>query len=170
MKKILILGCIVSYIFTSCFKDTGNYNYEKINAPTWLYNYTSLPIYITTYAGDTAKGVVPFMFDSPDSVEILKNLRYEWRYKGILLSEQKDFYMETDSLIKILNLPFAQTSGGEGTFAMIDKTTGIKHMVRTWLTVRPRIYQGDWVILSENGANSKVSFLKKKINKVESAL
>lgn len=163
MKKILILGCIVSFIFASCFKDTGNYEYKEQNTPIWLYNYTSTPIYVTTYAGDTAKGVVPFKFDSPDSMAIYNNLRYEWRVKGVLISEQKDLFVKTDSIIQLLNLPYSEISSNEGTFSVIDKTTGVKHMIRTFVSIRPRFFQGDWIILSENGGNSKLSFYKKKV-------
>src|SRR5690606_29004247 len=132
-----------------------------LNQPIWNWNYESTPLYITTYAGDTAKCVVPFEFPG-DSTEILKHVRYEWRFRGILLSEDRNFWMPTDTLIEKLGLPFSETSGSNGSFSIIDTRTGVKHMVRTWVTIRPKFYQGDWLILSENGVNSKLSFYKKK--------
>jgi hypothetical protein len=162
MKHIKILGftlCVV--MLMGCFKDKGNYDYAELNAPTWLFNNLSTPIYITTYAGDTARAKVPFQFEK-DSVKMLANSRFEWKFNDVLLSEERDFNMPTDQLIAKLNLSFSEPSGSSGSFSIIDKTTGVKHMVRTWVTIRPKFYQGDWAILSESAGNSKLSFYKKK--------
>lgn len=162
MKTLYSIGFLVSILLLyGCYKDQGNYEYQELNEPTWLHNHLSTPLYITTYAGDTAKHQPRFDFGA-DSAEILKHMRYEWRFRGILLSEERDFWMPSDTLINKLNLPFSETSGSNGSFTIIDTRTGVKHMVRTWVTIRPKFYQGDWLILSENNANSKLSFYKKK--------
>lgn len=162
MRNLKLIGLVLCiFVLSGCLKDKGNYDYSELNTPTWDWNYLSSPIYITTYAGDTAKSKVPFHFEG-DSAKILSNVRYEWRFKGILLSEERNFWMPTDKLIEKLGLPFSETSGSNGSFSIIDKTTGVKHMARTWITIRPKFYQADWLILSEDGANSKLSFYKKK--------
>lgn len=162
MKNIRIIGYLLCFVMlTGCFKDKGTYEYAELNAPVWLFNYQNTPIYITSFAGDTVKATVPFKFDK-DSTRILANSRFEWRFKDILLSEERNLKMPTDKLIAKLNLPFSETSGANGSFAIIDKTTGVKHMVRTWVTIGPKYAQGDWLILSEDAANSKLSFYKRK--------
>ncbi len=162
MKNLITIGCFLFIFFlTGCFEDEGNYDLKETNEPTWLWNYTQSPLYITTYAGDTINVNVPFRFDK-DSATALANARYEWRFNGTLFSEDRNLRMPADTIVKKLNLPFSETSGGSGTYAIIDKTTDIKYMVRTWLTIRPMYYKGDWLILSENGADSKLSFYKIK--------
>lgn len=162
MKKLNFFGIVASVLLLfGCFKDEGNYDYTELNEPTWLFDHLSQPLRITTYAGDTARCEALFEF-GPDSADILPHLRYEWRFRGILLSEDRHFWMESDSLIAKLNLPFSETSGSNGSYTIIDTRTGVKHMVRTWLTVRPKFYQGDWLILSEHEGHSKLSFYKKK--------
>lgn len=162
MKKLNILGFLACLLLLfGCFKDEGNYEYSELTEPTWLFDHLSQPLRITTYAGDTAKCQALFEFGA-DSAEILPHLRYEWRFRGVLLSEDRHFWMVTDSLIAKLNLPFSETTGSNGSYTIIDTRTGVKHMVRTWLTIRPKFYHGDWLILSEHNANSKLSFYKKK--------
>lgn len=161
-NSTILISLFILYFMTGCFKDEGNYDFVDINAPTWGFNASTTPLYITTNAGDTAICIPNFKFDTPDSTDILNNSRFEWWFKGVLLSEERNFWMPTDTLIKMLNLPFSDLGGGNGTFSIIDKTTGVKHMVRTWITIRPKFFQGDWLILSENGADSKLSFYKIK--------
>ncbi len=158
MKKRNIIGYILSlFLLTGCFEDKGNYDYIELNQPV----FTADPIRITTYQGDSVWLKAPFYFVK-DSAEMLKRVRYEWKFNGLMLCEERDFFGIADTILKKLNLPFSGTSGSNGTYTIIDTKTGLKYMARTWVTIRPYIYQWDWLILSEKGADAKVSFLKKK--------
>lgn len=161
IKRIIPLLLVLS--LSGCFKDEGNYDYAELNAPTWLFDADRSPIYITTVIGEPAKATALFRFDK-DSVETLKHVRYEWRYKDVLLSEDRNFLMPSEELLELLNEPSNKTNEGvTGTFAIIDTRTGIKHMTGTHISVKPKFDLRDWLILSENAGNSKLSFFKRKV-------
>ncbi len=157
-----IAPLLLVFALSGCFKDEGNYDYKELNAPTWGFDASRSPIYVSTVVGDTAKAKPQFRFDQ-DSVETLKNVRYEWRYNGVLLSEDRNLYLAADDLLKLTKEPISKTSGGLlGTYTIIDTRTGVKHMAKTHITIKPLFDLRDWLILSENGGNSKLSFFKRK--------
>ncbi len=162
MKKKNIIGYILPlFLLTGCFEDKGNYEYLDLNGPVWTINTEQIPVYVTTYQGDTIRVKAPFYF-AKDSTEMLARVRYEWKVNNKVICTDRNFYGVADSILAKMGLPVSQTNGMGGTFAIIDTKTGISHMARLYFTIRPWVYQGDWLILSEKGADSKVSFLKKK--------
>lgn len=165
MKNIVLLGCsLLLLLLTGCFEDNGSYDYKDLNAPTWLLDVNSSIIRITCYENRQAKfaGRDYFKWET-DSALHEANVRYEWKLRDKVFGKEADFVIETDSLMKILELenPFDER-GHEGTFSIIDQTTGIAFMVRFYLKIKARYSEGNWLVLSEKGNQSKLSYVERK--------
>ena len=165
MKSIRLY--IILFLFgllTGCFEDEGNYSYEEINPPLWSDNFnTSSPKRILAYAGDGEvmefRGSQMFTWET-DSAMRADEVRYEWKIKGVVISEELDFDMPTDEVVKKIGLTRYSNDVGEwGTFSVIEKKTGITFPARLFVYFYPPFAPHDWFILSENGDKSKVSVI-----------
>ena len=165
MKSIRLY--IILFLFgllTGCFEDEGNYSYEEINPPLWSDNFnTSSPKRILAYAGDGEvmefRGSQMFTWET-DSAMRADEVRYEWKIKGVVISEELDFDMPTDEVVKKIGLTRYSNDMGEwGTFSVIEKKTGITFPARLFVYFYPPFAPNDWFILSENGDKSKVSVI-----------
>ena len=165
MKSIRLY--IILFLFgllTGCFEDEGNYSYEEINPPLWSDNFnTSSPKRILAYAGDGEvmefRGSQMFTWET-DSAMRADEVRYEWKIKGVVISEELDFDMPTDEVVKKIGLTRYSNDMGEwGTFSVIEKKTGITFPARLFVYFYPPFAPDDWFILSENGDKSKVSVI-----------
>ena len=165
MKSIRLY--IILFLFgllTGCFEDEGNYSYEEINPPLWSDNFnTSSPKRMFGYAGDGEvmkfRGSKMFTWET-DSAMRADEVRYEWKIKGVVISEELDFDMPTDEVVKKIGLTRYSNDMGEwGTFSVIEKKTGITFPARLFVYFYPPFAPDDWFILSENGDKSKVSVI-----------
>lgn len=165
MKSIRLY--IILFLFgllTGCFEDEGNYSYEEINPPLWSDNFnTSSPKRMSGYAGDGEvmkfRGSKMFTWET-DSAMRAEEVRYEWKIKGVVISEELDFDMPTDEVVKKIGLTRYSNDMGEwGTFSVIEKKTGITFPARLFVYFYPPFAPDDWFILSENGDKSKVSVI-----------
>lgn len=165
MKSIRLY--IILFLFgllTGCFEDEGNYSYEEINPPLWSDNFnTSSPKRMVGYAGDGEvmkfRGSKMFTWET-DSAMRAEEVRYEWKIKGVVISEELDFDMPTDEVVKKIGLTRYSNDMGEwGTFSVIEKKTGITFPARLFVYFYPPFAPDDWFILSENGDKSKVSVI-----------
>ena len=165
MKSIRLY--IILFLFgllTGCFEDEGNYSYEEINPPLWSDNFnTSSPKRMSGYAGDGEvmkfRGSKMFTWET-DSAMRAEEVRYEWKIKGVVISEELDFDMPTDEVVKKIGLTRYSNDMGEwGTFSVIEKKTGITFPARLFVYFYPPFAPNDWFILSENGDKSKVSVI-----------
>ena len=165
MKSIRLY--IILFLFgllTGCFEDEGNYSYEEINPPLWSDNFnTSSPKRMSGYAGDGEvmkfRGSKMFTWET-DSAMRADEVRYEWKIKGVVISEELDFDMPTDEVVKKIGLTRYSNDMGEwGTFSVIEKKTGITFPARLFVYFYPPFAPNDWFILSENGDKSKVSVI-----------
>ena len=165
MKSIRLY--IILFLFgllTGCFEDEGNYSYEEINPPLWSDNFnTSSPKRMIGYAGDGEvmkfRGSKMFTWET-DSAMRADEVRYEWKIKGVVISEELDFDMPTDEVVKKIGLTRYSNDVGEwGTFSVIEKKTGITFPARLFVYFYPPFAPDDWFILSENGDKSKVSVI-----------
>lgn len=115
------------------------------------------------YAGDGEvmkfRGSKMFTWET-DSAMRAEEVRYEWKIKGVVISEELDFDMPTDEVVKKIGLTRYSNDVGEwGTFSVIEKKTGITFPARLFVYFYPPFAPDDWFILSENGDKSKVSVI-----------
>lgn len=159
-QEIILWVSIFMLTLVGCFEDEGNYTYAPVEAPVFTFND---PEYLTCYGGDTTFLKGSFYFER-DSAERLKNVRYEWILNDVVLSTERDFNVPTDTVIKKLNLETGYTddNGLWGTFNVIEKSTGIRYMYAILFDIRPKFWKGQWLILSENGDRSKLTYLQLK--------
>ena len=165
MKSIRLYFILFLFgLLTGCFEDEGNYSYEEINPPLWSDNFnTSSPKRMFGYAGDGEvmkfRGSKMFTWET-DSAMRADEVRYEWKIKGVVISEELDFDMPTDEVVKKIGLTRYSNDVGEwGTFSVIEKKTGITFPARLFVYFYPPFAPDDWFILSENGDKSKVSVI-----------
>lgn len=160
MKRILYFIFALS-LFTSCFKDTGNYDYLELNPPRWLSD-DVVPFY--GYGGDTIhlSGKALFVWQK-DSALRAQNARYEWVVNGKVVSDQLDFKMPVDELMKKAGIKnYNLTIPENGVFKIIEKNSGISFQKIFILWLKPYYADGDWVIFSDNGGKATVSSLRKR--------
>lgn len=162
MKIKNICLCVLSvFALSSCFEDEGNYTYLPDIAP--VFDFPD-PNHMYCYAGDTTLFEGKFHFDTPDSLELMSDLSYEWKLNGKVLSTKKDFNLPTDSAMKILGLKMFPTTFMSGTYEVIHNKTGMRYLAKVLYNFVPAFGKGNWMILSENGANARLSYqrLEKK--------
>ncbi len=164
MKSIKLYIILLFGLLTGCFEDEGNYSYEEINPPLWVESFNdNAPKYMTGYAGEGEmmkfRGSQMFTWKT-DSAMRAEEVRYEWKIGDVVLSEELDFDMATDEVVKKLGLTrYCNDRGIWGTFSVIEKSTGITFPARLYVLIYPQFANNDWYILSENNDKSKVSVI-----------
>lgn len=154
--KLASIILLISFMFCSCFKDEGNYDYKSINEPTFDFKLET----INGYVGENMKCKAQFFFSQADSVELMENALFEWKINNILISEEKDLDVPVDDIVKILKLERLPSKSMTGSFSVKDKRTDISHLYKLNFYLKPQFDKGSWVILSKNNGKSKLSCLK----------
>ncbi len=168
MKSIKLYIILLFGLLTGCFKDEGNYSYEEINPPLWVEAFNdNAPKYMTGYAGENEmmkfRGSRMFTWEA-DSAMRAEEVRYEWKLGDVVLSEELDFDMPTDEVVKKIGLTrYSNDEGIWGTFSVIEKNTGITFPARLYVFIYPQFANNDWYILSENNDKSKVSVISPRV-------
>ena len=153
-------------VLTSCFKDEGNYDYDEMNPPHWLYDQNS-PSVIYARAGEEAvfdAGKL-FVWDN-DSAQREKEVRYEWILNGKVVGEGKTFKVASADLMKAADVKEYTSSGSGGTpgvCAVIEKNTGVKYMGCIQVYFTEKYTSDNWFVLTERNAETAIAALCKKI-------
>lgn len=108
MNYIKLCGLLFFLGFLSgCFKDEGNYTYTELNPPQWIQDFNKTPEYISGWAGKgetmVFHGSRMFTWGS-DSAARAKEVRYEWKIAGVVIGDQLDMELPTDSVFQKLGL------------------------------------------------------------------
>lgn len=159
-NKIYLIGIFSLFLFWGCFKDEGNYDYTKLNAPEWK---IKGGIEMTFRAGETAKfRSTPYFTWGKDSVQRASEVTYEWKLGNEVLGHEANFDMSTDELIKRLGLATLDGKSIMGSFSIVDKKTGVFYMKTIIVKIVGTIATSDWYVISENGGNTKLSLVKRR--------
>lgn len=153
--KNIILGICGIVMMNSCFEDEGDYSYLPDTSP--VFDFAS-PNNVYCYEGDSVFLDGKFHFDTPDSLERMADLSYEWKVNGIVLCKEKDFHFSTDEVMKRLELKEFPNSFLAGTYGVIDNKTGITYLTAVYYNFKPSFGTGNWLILSKNGNNARLSY------------
>lgn len=160
MKRILYFISAL-LLLTSCFKDTGNYDYLELNPPRWLSeNYGEY----RAYGGSkiTIDGEKLFVWEK-DSAIRAQNSRYEWVLNGKLISDQLKFEMPVEELMQKAGLKeYNVLTCHDGVFKIIEKESGISFQKKINFWFYPYYSSYDWAILSDNDGKASLSTLRRR--------
>lgn len=157
-NSIILLGVFMLGFLTSCFDDEGNYDYKNVDEPIW----TESAITMYARAGEITKfRGSPYFAWRVDSLQRASEVTYEWKLEDEVLSHEADFEISTDEIIKRIGMVKFDGKGKNGTFSIIEKNTGVTFVLPIYVTITPSNASADWFVLSENGGNSKLSFIKR---------
>ncbi|MCR9013095.1 PKD-like family lipoprotein [Gabonibacter chumensis] len=168
MNYIKLCGLLFFLGFLSgCFKDEGNYTYTELNPPQWIQDFNKTPEYISGWAGKgetmVFHGSRMFTWGS-DSAARAKEVRYEWKIAGVVIGDQLDMELPTDSVFQKLGLDaYTNSNAIWGTFTVIEKETGVSFPARLYVSIYSAFAPNDWFILSEDGNNTKFSAICRRI-------
>ncbi len=143
MKRIInAVMLLAAVLWTSCYEDKGNYDYNQLTEV----QISGIEDKYTVYVGSDMKIPVEITYKNG----ILKDVSYEWRINGEVVSTEKD-----------LDIPvkFDVKPGLYADFSVIDNETGIKTMKMFTVNVSTEFYNG-WLILSDEGDHSVLSYLR----------
>lgn len=148
-------------LFTSCFRDTGNYDYEELDPPTWL---SSDVASFAGYSGHKIRIHGSKLFVWPkDSATRAQEVRYEWVVNGKVISEELDFEMPVDELMKQAGIKdFNLTRSDNGVFRVIEKGSGVSFPKIFNLWLYPYYANGDWTVLVDKGGKASLSTLRRR--------
>ncbi len=161
MSNRILLVCFFLSLFTGCIDDEGNYKYKELNEPV----FKEEPIMVFGYEGEMVKARSDFYFEK-DSAKRLAEVRYEWTLNGDVISGERELSISTDTLIKKAGITKFTDDALTGYFIIIDKSTGIRYMNEVSYFIIPKYAGGDWLVLSENGNDTKLSFVKRRSKRV----
>ena len=153
--KYIFLSLLFTCFLAGCFEDEGNYTYLPDSAPIFLFKN---PNHLYCYEGDTTIMEGKFRFNTPDSLERMNDLSYEWKIGDVVLCTEKDFNTPTDKAMEMLGLTEFPESFITGTYSVIENSTGISYMTKVFYNFVPKYGKGNWMILSKDGGNSKLSY------------
>lgn len=156
--NIFIIIIAVALTMLSCFDDEGNYDYIELQDPVFGYNGWT---YAVGYLGDSLKLEGKFYFPQKDSIELTERAEFEWWVEDYLISTEKDLAVATDDVYNQMGIKVFQNSYN-GAFVIKDKVTGSKSYYPVSFYIRPKFFIGNFLILSEDGANSKLSYHRGK--------
>lgn len=155
--NILITSIFLSFLMIACFDDEGNYDYKELTEPTFLY--AKSPVKVYGYLGEEIKCKGLFKYDTPDSLELMKNLEYEWIINEVSISKEKDLQISVDTLCKLLEIERTSNAANYGHFIVKNKETGFKSFFRVYVYIYPKFYKKSLIVLSETNGAAKVSYL-----------
>ncbi|MBS7197490.1 MAG: hypothetical protein KH111_05120 [Bacteroidales bacterium] len=164
MKAIIYIGfCLGIFLLAGCFEDKGNYNYDDLGiVPQWLVESDGTPIQVSGREGELIEFRVQgeyFTFGQ-DSIPALDEFRYEWELNGTVFSRECDFDMLTDSIMKITKQEkYEEVTGA---LRLINTKTGATYVMRVIINFSAKYTARDVLVLSENGNNSRCSYLRLK--------
>lgn len=159
MKMRIIVFFMLCWGLMSCLKDNGTYIYEKEPVPVLADGASEITVYC--YGGDTARAVVKLEALGQDSAVTAWD--YEWKLLDSVLCREKDLVMYSDDIFERINLTsFPKDKAILGVFSMKNKASGEIYQFTTSFFMRPKYWNGQWLILSENGSNSRLSYFQTK--------
>ena len=153
--KYIYITLFVALFMAGCFEDEGNYTYLPESSPTFLFK---SPNHMYCYEGETTIMKGEFRFDTPDSLERMADLSFEWKLNGVVLCTEKDFNVPTDEAMEMLGLSEFPSSHLVGSYSITENSTGLKYMTTVLYNFVPKYGKGNWMILSKDGGNSKLSY------------
>ncbi|MDO4770412.1 PKD-like family lipoprotein [Porphyromonas sp.] len=160
MKRILYF-IFSLLLLSSCFKDTGNYDYLELNPPRWLSdNYGT---YYGHGGGNIRLDGSKLFVWPKDSALRADNVRYEWEVNGKVVADKLVAELPVDELIKKAGLNgYNLTQGYYGMFKIYEKGSEISFQKIILLWLYPYYSNGDWTILSNNGGKANLSTLRER--------
>lgn len=163
----IILTLLFAISLIGCFEDEGNYEYKELKEPLWLFDKESMNIDIYARMGRNVLFKASDRFTwGEDSLARLDEVRFEWRVGDIVIGDQVDFTISAEELVKKLQLEKLPDEGNalKGTFRIIEKESEITYMCRFYLVINPYISTYDWIIMSEQGEETKLSVASHSMN------
>lgn len=148
--------------FASCMEDKGNYDY--IVPKELVLDYSRYYTSLYAYEGDTLLLEGEFHYPYPDSTYLMENTTYEWTIGDVVICTDKDLYMPVDSILKKVNFEHFPSGATNGLYKITNSVTGQSYLHLYKYYFRPKFYKGSYLILSEDGANSKLSYLRHIVN------
>ena len=144
MKTIKVCLVLIALcgVFTSCYKDKGNYDYTSINELSFR-NFDAEKGY-TVSGGDTLR-ILPEVVGTQDPDGSKKKYSYEWSLDYVL----KDSVVSTQKnlVMKVTMPPGKYTLQ----YKVKDNETGVEYQTRAQLTVITRVFEGYMVMSEVNG-------------------
>lgn len=162
MKRILSLYfAALSLLLTSCFKDTGNYEYSELNPPKWVVGEMGR---YTAYAGEIAHIDGSKLFTwTKDSLKRASEVRYEWELNGRIIAEDIRFKMPTEEIMKRANIQeYTLTKAHQGIFRIIEKSTGVSFPIRFLINLYPYYANYDYFFFLDNNGSADVASLTRR--------
>lgn len=156
-------------VLTSCFKDEGNYDYEDLNAPHWLYSENSLHTILARLGENVVFDASKLFVWDKDSALREQEVRYEWIINDKVVGTGKHFEISTVDLMNAAGIKDFSQSGSGGTpgiFAVVEKATGIKYMGKFQVHFSEKYTNYDWVVMTDKGSTTDVSVVSKKTETV----
>lgn len=146
MKKIILHTLLLILLsgVCSCLDDKNDFNYKEINELTSPISNMDEIYSISVDEDLLLEPVFKFTIDS-----VHPDVSYEWYLDGKLLDVTTPTY----------TFNVAKSGSYEVTFSVTDNTTGIKFSYSSIVRVRSAYARG-WVILSDQGGQSQLSFIK----------
>lgn len=158
MKKTIYALTAMLLLCVSCFDDKGNYDYSPINPPHWLHD-TKQPVNIVGRQGGniTLDASSYFVWDN-NAEQRSQEVNYEWEVNGKIVAEGLKVTMPVETLMEKAGIKeFSGGRGTFGTFSVVEKSTGVKYMVKILLWTYPKYTVDTWLLLTEEGGKSKMA-------------
>lgn len=163
MKNNIWLMLLFMSVVVACFDDNGSYDYAKVEAPAWKDEKGGIVLSFRVGETATFKGSPHFSWNV-DSLKRASEVTYEWKLNGEVLSDQIDFEMPVDELVKRIGLVKIDEKAQSGTFSIIEKSSGVRYIKNMQVTIQPTNASKDWFVLSEDGGNAKLSFIRRRFS------
>ncbi|WP_343303732.1 PKD-like family lipoprotein [Chitinophaga niabensis] len=158
MKANLTIICILTVLFSSCYKDKGNYTYAELNKLQITDTYGAVNVPITF--GDTLK-INPKITQTTAPNE--ENLTFEWMVfdnsPASSYNLPKTVIATTRNLaVKITEPPFSLGQNYRLTYKVTDKRTGVSSFLFYNLTIINKYAQG-WMFLEDKAGVGDFSMI-----------
>lgn len=159
MKRIYGIICFFLILFAGCLDDKSVYVNEHLNMPQWKTN----SIILEFRTGETAvfKGSTYFSW-ATDSLKRASEVRYEWVYNNVVIGEEVDFEIPTNELLNKISMTKLDNENHYALFNIIEKETGVTYSMTVSFKVLSNYASGDWVVVSEKGGNTKLSYIRRQ--------
>jgi len=152
MRKIISWCCIL-IIFSSCYKDLGNYHYHDINNVT-IANFDTVNGYSTLF-NDTFRLSPTLVSSQNKNNDSDYTYSWTWRPSNVLSAAADSLLSTSRNLNKLITLaPGSYTL----MYKVTDKTTGVQFHIKTLLVVSTAVYEG-FLVLNDISGKARLDML-----------
>ena len=157
MKNKYFALIMVLLLLAGCLDDDGTYKYKELERPVWETSFIEQQVRSGEIVNFRA---TPYFSWAKDSSRRASEVRYEWKYNGVILGEEADFEVSAEEVLKKTGITKFDGKEKYGSFSIIEKEGGQIYTIPVHFKFLSTYSSKDWFVISEKDGNTHLGMLR----------